>query len=90
MSGICVIDDIKKGHNISDEHYNEYWWDFPKGINIHENEYIHKMPINPEIKEPSSVKKDSKALDKLFEFCDNLPKKFKSNKDFIQWAEQEE
>ena len=88
MSSICIIDDFKKGHIVPDGYCNEYMWDLPKGIYMSENEYIHKMSINPEIKEPSSVKKDDKALDKLFELCDNLPKKFKSTKEFIQWAEQ--
>lgn len=88
MSSICVIDDFKKGLIIPNEHYNGDMWNLPKGIYISEIEYTNKMPINSEIKEPSSVKKDDKALDKLFELCDNLPKKFKSNKDFIQWAEQ--
>ena len=39
-----------------------------------------------EIKEP---KKDDKALEKLFELCDKLPKKFKTKEEFIQWVENE-
>jgi len=51
MSSICVIDNLETGHIIPDEPCTEYWWDLPQVINIHENEYIDKMPIDPEIKE---------------------------------------
>ncbi len=40
------------------------------------------------IKKPSIVDKDEEALDKLFSLCDKLPNKFKSQKEFIEWAEQ--
>lgn len=88
MSGICVVDDFNRGHIVPDEHCIGYWWDFPKDINIHENKYIDKMAINPEIKEPSSVKKDDKGLDKLFALCDTIPSKFKTKKEYMQWVEQ--
>lgn len=35
-------------------------------------------------------KKDPRALEKLFAMCDKLPKKFKTQKEFLEWVEREQ